>query len=187
MVPLRAVVGAVGPMHAVRGRDRVPAARCGRTRASDSAHVDGKAVAVERVELVPEAADAERGRAVGGHQAGRNTLPAGLAHGPSEPHGKHRVNEPDGHGGPLPAHGASWMGGRHQVAAGVCYLTLERGGIVGDLLHYVDRRRHGGQHVANHGQRHHGRHPRQRAGEWVEMRHPGAQIDRIGLAGMCLA
>ena len=65
VVPFRPVARTIGTNDAVPGGDFVPKLRFARAGTSDAAHVDGKPIGVQRVELVGEAANSERGRTIG--------------------------------------------------------------------------------------------------------------------------
>ena len=136
MIPFRGTVRAIGTHHAVLGGDCVPQLRLGRAGRADAAHVDGKPIGVQRIELVVEATHAERGRPIGGEDRSRRQPGAArLANRVLQSKRKFGMQAADRDFWTLQRHGVTRARGLDQIGAGLRNLVWRfRSGCAGRLV-----------------------------------------------------
>ena len=120
MIPFRPVARAIGTHHAVLGGDLVPQLRLGRAGRADAAHVDGKPIGVQRIELVMEATHSERRRPIGGEDRSRRQPGAArLANRVLQSKRKFGMHAADRDFWTLQRHGVTRACGLDQIGAGL--------------------------------------------------------------------
>src|SRR5262249_49400801 len=137
VVPLSSIVDAIGANDAVLGSDLRPELGLRTARSADAVHVDGQSVRMQRIELVAESADAERGRPVGREDSNlRQSLFSRLPDRTGQAGGKLGMQATNCHIRALPYHRSTRMSGLDEIGA----VMRDVGGLIAGMVGLRARR-----------------------------------------------